>query len=677
MLLRALAPLLVIFLLSACIEVTENESESELGENKNDPPTAPSNNSLNLTGKVADGYLVDARVCLDLNDNFECDDSEPTTISLTKGNYSLQDLNQSDVDSHSIIVEAIAGETYDEDDPSATIAKSFTLSAPIGQTFISPLTTIIKFNMDSGISYTSAVVQFVSKTGLSIDPTVDYIAAQQDTLLSDIERSEYSSAHDVARVITGLIAEKLDADSGILISDIITIIDNQIARISDTIETAKENNEDIDIDDFINEVNDDITNTETIPCSASGNLCGIWHYREAGDDLATFDHYFEINVAQGEINGYFMEIGSDTCEREPSLIHSVNREWVGYADFDDDQLAQFYLSSITISNGQLITGSGGFLDAYNDSWEYAYNNVDTLPNPCEQLPTSNAITQRVSVGNDIIGNWIGSRNPFKTDPGIGGAFVIRADGTATFLDGFEAGTATCNDHEMEMTWTLNPEGKLTFIDTFDGEVEESFLYKTAGSSLVELSTWIAPNEWTPTSLTENQLRQKCDTDNLNPPQTEAPDESETPDESEPPSEPATIPEFGLLTNLSEISGISSYSINNVLTGYTDLNAITSTTGVLTDYILTTDSVSGNACTFTIEANILLTEAPVGVDMISILYVQDTNFIYDPYLLILKKENFTSTHMDVVRLTVEGFPVGERSGDRIDSIPVLPEACSQQ
>ena len=50
-----------------------------------------SNNKTEIiSGKVVDGYVKNAKVCVDLNKNFKCDNNEPFTFSNEKGEYTLE-----------------------------------------------------------------------------------------------------------------------------------------------------------------------------------------------------------------------------------------------------------------------------------------------------------------------------------------------------------------------------------------------------------------------------------------------------------------------------------------------------------------------------------------------------------------------------------------------------------
>lgn len=52
-------------------------------------PLANPSKSVTISGKVIDGYIKDAYVCLDINSNGICEDSEVNTISLDDGSYSF------------------------------------------------------------------------------------------------------------------------------------------------------------------------------------------------------------------------------------------------------------------------------------------------------------------------------------------------------------------------------------------------------------------------------------------------------------------------------------------------------------------------------------------------------------------------------------------------------------
>ncbi len=84
---------------------------------------------ITLSGKVIDGYIKNAKVCLDLNANLKCDDGPGqeeapyTVMSGEKGSYSFVYTGTRDVAALHIIAEATA-DSMDEDDLGKTFAEA-------------------------------------------------------------------------------------------------------------------------------------------------------------------------------------------------------------------------------------------------------------------------------------------------------------------------------------------------------------------------------------------------------------------------------------------------------------------------------------------------------------------------------------------------------------------------
>ena len=94
-----------------------------------------------ITGKVADGYLRGATVCIDVNENESCDDDEPQTISEAGGVYTL---NVSDEYSDKPILAEVPADAIDEDTGEA-FGRDVIFSTPADRPgFISPLTTLVQ-----------------------------------------------------------------------------------------------------------------------------------------------------------------------------------------------------------------------------------------------------------------------------------------------------------------------------------------------------------------------------------------------------------------------------------------------------------------------------------------------------------------------------------------------------
>ena len=181
--------------LSAATLIATTLSFSGCGGGSADPVTPPSNNP---DGKVADGYLKNATVCLDKNLNSKCDNGEPTTLSKDGGEYSLSNVSATDYVKYPIVVEIKAGVTIDEDD-NTTATKDYTLSAPAGQKdFISPLSTMLKSYMDNNSSLTLATAKVKLEEDLGVSDAFvldDYVSS------TNIEATK---AHEAARVVAKL-----------------------------------------------------------------------------------------------------------------------------------------------------------------------------------------------------------------------------------------------------------------------------------------------------------------------------------------------------------------------------------------------------------------------------------------------------------------------------------------
>ncbi|WP_052501650.1 DUF5011 domain-containing protein [Thiomicrospira microaerophila] len=170
-----------------------------------------------ITGKAADGYLASARVCLDMNHNLKCDAGEPTTNTDATGTYRFSDIpSTTNLNNYRLVVEAIAGQTIDLDNPQTPIEKNFTITAPKGQhEFISPLTTLL----DAVLSETPTKTLEQAKSTVSqklglptdFDVTADYL--QQDT-------PEAKKAHQIAQVSTRVYQQSTESTTSKSLADL-------------------------------------------------------------------------------------------------------------------------------------------------------------------------------------------------------------------------------------------------------------------------------------------------------------------------------------------------------------------------------------------------------------------------------------------------------------------------
>ena len=76
--------------------------------------TGSNPSTTSVSGRVADGYLVNASVFLDKNVNYQMDAGEPSTMTDANGAYTLM-IDSADMGRYPIVAMAIKGQTIDKD----------------------------------------------------------------------------------------------------------------------------------------------------------------------------------------------------------------------------------------------------------------------------------------------------------------------------------------------------------------------------------------------------------------------------------------------------------------------------------------------------------------------------------------------------------------------------------
>ena len=161
--------------------------------------------SSSVSGVAMDGYLKDARAFLDKNGNGAYDSGEPSAMTTAGGKFKI-DASADEVAKYPVVVEAIAGQTIDEDTGTA-VKNGYKLSAPAGKAaVVSPLTTMVMAKMASGSSQSQAEAWALSQLGLSGDLYKDYVAGKDDAM--------HALAQNVVMVLEGA-ASSEDVVSGI------------------------------------------------------------------------------------------------------------------------------------------------------------------------------------------------------------------------------------------------------------------------------------------------------------------------------------------------------------------------------------------------------------------------------------------------------------------------------
>ncbi len=178
-----------------------------------------------ISGTVADGYLVNATVFLDRNGNDQLDAGEVFTQTVENGYYTLH-IDSNDFGKYPIVALAIAGTTYDMDSNpdknnpvKVKLTNSYALSLPkefvsdsVNSNFISPISTQIHKTKTENpdMPLTDVMDQLRMKMNLpdGINMRADYVNLGSANSL-DPNRDNYQIMHTAAqnmvppRVMTG------------------------------------------------------------------------------------------------------------------------------------------------------------------------------------------------------------------------------------------------------------------------------------------------------------------------------------------------------------------------------------------------------------------------------------------------------------------------------------------
>ena len=167
---------------------------------------------VTIGGLAIDGYLANAKVCLDLNLNFKCDVNEPSSITDKDGAYSIK-YTGGDAAGLVVITETTK-DTKDSDDGGLTFEMAsrspFVLAAPVpvgatNDVKITPLTTVVTTNALTENTAGGRLVQAdinAAETALKTTLGVD---AGRDLLKLDVTKD--ASLSKVAQVISHTLGE--------------------------------------------------------------------------------------------------------------------------------------------------------------------------------------------------------------------------------------------------------------------------------------------------------------------------------------------------------------------------------------------------------------------------------------------------------------------------------------
>jgi len=136
------------------------------GGGSSGPMLSASTSTTTLEGRVIDGYISGATVCLDLNNNYLCDINEPSAVTSTGGFYKFT--YDGIIPAGTQILADIPITALDED--LGPIEKPYTMMAPSDNpSVVTPLTTLISQEIiDSGKEMDSETAEATVKRSLGV-----------------------------------------------------------------------------------------------------------------------------------------------------------------------------------------------------------------------------------------------------------------------------------------------------------------------------------------------------------------------------------------------------------------------------------------------------------------------------------------------------------------------------
>jgi len=119
-----------------------------VGCSNSDSSTTQEETSIEKSGKVADGYLSNAKVCFDLNNNLLCDSNESSVQTNSSGGYQLTYKEK--------LPEHVAMLAYGGTNSATNLAYQGFLTAPIEYDNITPVTTLVEYQKRASSSLEKA-----------------------------------------------------------------------------------------------------------------------------------------------------------------------------------------------------------------------------------------------------------------------------------------------------------------------------------------------------------------------------------------------------------------------------------------------------------------------------------------------------------------------------------------
>ncbi|WP_392339476.1 hypothetical protein [Moritella marina] len=197
---------------------------------------SPESTPVFYNAKVIDGYLKNADVWLDINGDKQLDSSEPSTLSGDGGVAALDVTDIVNPQQYAIYAKIIVGQTEDEDGDA--IVSDYMMSAPPGDTEVTPLSTLVHITIEQNTdgSETPEALEIV-KTEAIAEVAKNFGIQESDVLSDYIASGSGSSTYVAKNIVNSKILPEDESEFSAAISDAAdtSTFNKQVAVVGDLI----------------------------------------------------------------------------------------------------------------------------------------------------------------------------------------------------------------------------------------------------------------------------------------------------------------------------------------------------------------------------------------------------------------------------------------------------------
>lgn len=362
-----------------------------------------------------DGFLRNALVWLDLDGDFILDEGEPSAQS---GEGGIAQLDVTDIDDpslYSVVVRAISGQTIDEDTitdslpQGSTVTTSYVMSAPAGETAVTPLSTLVNISLkklvaDSGNSSPTAE-EYATLQQQAVSNIAAQLGLDSSSVLGNyLENGDDDVAYAAQNVVGANILPQTEEDTATLIDEMtdgsdsndgfINLLDATTAVIKTQIASVTDGNF-ADTDSVFDGSDDGTVDTDGdgVPDFIDGFPNDSTEWADTDDDGIG-------NNADTDDDGDGVSDSSDAFPLNANESVDTDQDGLGNnADTDDDG------DGVADSADAFPLDNTETIDTDNDS---IGNNADTdddgdgVADSADTFPLDN--TETIDTDNDGIGN---------------------------------------------------------------------------------------------------------------------------------------------------------------------------------------------------------------------------------------------------------------------------------